>query len=932
MKHPHRSLLLFSCSLVIVLFAASVRAQVPVISYLIPDIGTPGQSTYVEIVGPANVTNNFGPDLLSLNNPGDPVQVVCANPADTAKIRIGPVVVSWNGRLISTQIFVMPGLRPNSFNWQQLQSPYRIPLAVIINGRVSRPDSFYIVQPQLIGPRPVPGLIGSGGAWGIRSRRGAMIVDSISFTGQGLYAVSTLDCDPRTPGNQGLLPFVLLSHGPIRFVNGALFSASGIAQDAGAGGGGGGAGGVSNAGEGYTSGGINCGAPNQSGSGAGGGSMTGVAPGGSDCDQGGGGGTGHPFGNSGAAGSVRANSVPGGHGGGSGGGEEAGTLPDVFGGGGGGNATTGATGGGNGDNHGQLIGNAMVVPLAGGSGGGAGNMYFNQFSAGGSGGSGGGAICLHSSTTLFLPRYLTAEGIAGTDGQRDFVNYGGAGGGGGAGGAILTSSKLGASWPGQGSINVAGGPGGAAGGGKSRDGGAGGAGRIRIDGLRLSAVQTSPPNASVYDGPSTDTSSNVGRSFILTGTGTGTTIVIFARPLGGAWSAIDTITTGQKTWSAPINLPGNDSLYFLVAAQLVPAPRTSLFDAEPQWVLSQAATNIIHAAPGRALIASANAISFPAVMCGDSVLDTLIVHNPGSSPLVIARDTFVGPDAQLFAVLQPAFPDTIAPGDSARVVVRFANGISGAATATLRLISNATNAPAGVWDIRLTASTLSLTLSMRVPPSPIRDGDPVIVDISANIPESFRAADTIAFRLTSDMTLMAFDSIASACGDHITRLPSPDTLLVSLYGCSSITNPIAHVYYTTLIGPTLAPFVHLDLLPTIASCMVGGPMGSDTMTLLPHGCELTTLRVNPFTAGIQSSFPNPTGGAVRVEYRTTTDAPVRITLVDAIGRTVRVFSSLAEKPGIHAVTFEMNDLPVGMYTATMETNGTTTSRLIGVVR
>jgi hypothetical protein len=90
------------------------------ISYIIPDIGTSGQNTYIEIIGPYNQNGNFGADGIYSNNISDVVRVACANAADTNKIRIGPIVISWNGKMISTQVFVMPGVNPNTSNWQQL--------------------------------------------------------------------------------------------------------------------------------------------------------------------------------------------------------------------------------------------------------------------------------------------------------------------------------------------------------------------------------------------------------------------------------------------------------------------------------------------------------------------------------------------------------------------------------------------------------------------------------------------------------------------------------------------------------------------------------------------------------------------------------------------------------------------------------------------
>jgi hypothetical protein len=64
----------------------------------------------VEIIGPTTGSGNFGADGLYPNNPGDPVRVEPNTAADAAKIVVGPIVVSWSGRMIATQVFVKPGV------------------------------------------------------------------------------------------------------------------------------------------------------------------------------------------------------------------------------------------------------------------------------------------------------------------------------------------------------------------------------------------------------------------------------------------------------------------------------------------------------------------------------------------------------------------------------------------------------------------------------------------------------------------------------------------------------------------------------------------------------------------------------------------------------------------------------------------------------
>jgi hypothetical protein len=189
---------------------------------LIPDIGTSGQNTYVEFIGPYNQNGNFGTDGLYTNNVGDAVRVVCANSADTGKVTFGPVVVGWSGKMVSTQVFVAPGLTPNSTDWQQLLPAYKIPVQVLLNGTAySNVDTFYIVQPQPAITISGAAVLGSGGGLGTRSRRGAMLVSSLDIQAGANVTVSTADCDPYTAGNQGYLPIHILSTGIISIANGA---------------------------------------------------------------------------------------------------------------------------------------------------------------------------------------------------------------------------------------------------------------------------------------------------------------------------------------------------------------------------------------------------------------------------------------------------------------------------------------------------------------------------------------------------------------------------------------------------------------------------------------------------------------------------------------------------------------------------------------
>ena len=65
--------------LLFIFFGGRILSAQPVISYLIPDIGSPGMNTYMEIIAPHDSIANFGADGLYLGNSGDNLRIVCEN-------------------------------------------------------------------------------------------------------------------------------------------------------------------------------------------------------------------------------------------------------------------------------------------------------------------------------------------------------------------------------------------------------------------------------------------------------------------------------------------------------------------------------------------------------------------------------------------------------------------------------------------------------------------------------------------------------------------------------------------------------------------------------------------------------------------------------------------------------------------------------------
>lgn len=405
--------------------APALHAQT--VSYIHPDACAPGMTIYTEVIGP-NILENFGKDGIGK------CRIELINTSDANRLAFSPSVTMWKGRMIAQMVAV-----------DAQASPGPVPYRIIGENGISNVDTFYIMSPQTMSSSLPSGQLGSGGNYGVRSRRNTLVVESLDL-GAGMYTISSLDPDPKTPGNQALLPFTIVSAGDVRIAGELTASGTNLHGIAG----GGGAGGRDNfpGGNGYT-GGAGTQAKGGVGSGSNGfdldggislnqtGGGIGVGPRSWD-DQGGGGGTGFPFGISGIAGTWYAEggfNSPAGIGAGSGGGEKSG--PDSsFGGGGGGYATAGESSGPwNGINGGKPYGNTLLVPFCGGSGGAAGNQFGDGRA--GDGGSGGGAISIVSNTFVLLTGKISADGA---DGESTQGVHKGGGGGAGSGGAILISA------------------------------------------------------------------------------------------------------------------------------------------------------------------------------------------------------------------------------------------------------------------------------------------------------------------------------------------------------------------------------------------------------------------------------------------------------------------------------------------------------------
>lgn len=678
--------IILTCFVIVFAVLTNLVSQ-PQVAYIIPDIGAPGMNIYVEIIAPYSF-KTYGNDGFHLNNPGDNVRVITANAADESKITIGPLAVSWDGRMISTQIFVSHTLSPNSFEALTLNSEFVIPLKVVVNGVESASFNYYIVRPRpyFNGNVNTTDVVFGAGALGTRSPRGAMIFDSLQLGGRK-YTVSMNNCDPNLAGNQAYLPFILLSKGTIRGTTGTLISANAgeegnnLVQQGGPGGGGGGGSfcdftGVGfRGGDGFTGGGP--GGRNKSGNplvsdvyaapGVGSGpnlivdnkiggySINGVLGGSSPWFEAAGGGTGHPFGKSGTGCDNGGGCEPNGEfGGGSG-------FKQNSPGGAAGNATAGQ--GGRMNTNGFVHGNDMTVPIAGGSGGAGGNPQC-PLNCSAAGGGGGGAVRIFATSIESIA--VSANGKAGA-----INGCGDSQGGSGSGGHVGLHSKTNAT---NVQIEVSGGS-------NTKDAitTIGGAGRIRYDALVLGGLNASPGTASTFRGLVTDSSRWVTRDFSLRGfqhtdSRQGKTS-LYLKSESTDWTLIGEIADGfTGIWNQNISLAEPDKIFYLVAVQEIKTPSSADYVAVPTHIMSQAAANMFLLDINSKAIFPDKA-EYTGIHClGDTLTFSFEIENDATANnnlLVTLDDANWMFGKNGFWIDSPIGDISIAPGDKIEVVIKF---------------------------------------------------------------------------------------------------------------------------------------------------------------------------------------------------------------------------------------------------------------------
>ena len=671
------------------------RPLLPEIRSIFPDGAGPGMSLVVEFAAPYNNVGAFGPDGI---RSGD-LTVELVNPADNARLVIGPTIVSWDGRLVSATFFVLPGATTGP-----------VPVRLLVDGVPTNTLAFQILEPQRLGPAgdgrlSGDGILGSGGEYGVRTPGGLLLVDTLILS-DGIFRVVSNDPDLLSPGAEGAMPVSILARGAVVIDSTATLVVSAPPPflpenygDAGPGGGGGGAGLEAGGGIGFTGGGppgrsLEKGTPYQApGSGSevsagmsGGGSRLGTPGGAGRPGMPGGGGTGHPFGVSGRYGQEAPlhplRRDEGGVGGGSGGDLLENGV--TTGGGGGGHGDRGENGGLLAQNGGHPAGSPVLVPMSGGSGGGG--AISDRGNA--AGGGGGGGLQIYAERSLSLFGRIEAEGAEGTSGQIDLNS---SGGGGGSGGGVMIGAQGGIVLGSRGGISIAGGRGGAEAGPDGRPGGDGSRGRVRVDGRvdKFDELAQFDSLSAEYFALATDMSGSfqVDDSVEITGTGTaGRTIRVYAWRGSSSWSQSAPLETTVDTaghWKVRVGPTGTGPLY-VGSMERVDESEGIFEDGSPSWIMSTAG-GLLVGTPDASI--NVDSIDYGCVDFGACRNDSVVIRNTGTQSDLFVRNPEVIGGAGWF-IIGEFSPIRIPPGATGVIPLRFCPGDTGTADGVLQFRTN----------------------------------------------------------------------------------------------------------------------------------------------------------------------------------------------------------------------------------------------------
>lgn len=235
-----------------------------------------------------------------------------------------------------------------------------------------------------------------------------------------------------------------------------------------------------------------------------------------------------------------------------------------------------------------------------------------------------------------------------------------------------------------------------------------------------------------------------------------------------------------------------------------------------------------HRSETRTLSPSATSISFGNVAVGNSATQRLTVTNAGTETVYISQATLTGSG---FTVVSGAFSGSISAGQSATVQIQFAPQSAGAATASMSVVSNATNSPLTIALMGTGTATPTGTPALTISPSAATFGNVAVGQSSTQSMQLINNGNAALSISTTSIT---------GAGFRMSGLTSPATI-----------NPGQNLSFSVQFAPTAAGSVSGSI--SITNNSTGSPVA---IPLTGTGAQ-AVISANPASA----SFGNVVVGA-----------------------------------------------------------------------
>lgn len=110
------------------------------------------------------------------------------------------------------------------------------------------------------------------------------------------------------------------------------------------------------------------------------------------------------------------------------------------------------------------------------------------------------------------------------------------------------------------------------------------------------------------------------------------------------------------------------------------------------------------------------------------------------------------------------------------------------------------------------------------------------------------------------------------------------------------------------------PVEHVYSLKRNSPCRDSGREGKDRGAIeFQSPTEVTEDNPRPGDLEIPGNYPNPFNASTTIKYELTIDSEIEIVIYNIVGQKITVLSDERQAAGLHAITWNADNLPSGIY-------------------